>query len=267
MTDETAPRVADPAFYWARVTHARHTPFRHRFAYRVFMLLLDIDRMAETSSRTRLLAYNRWSPLSVHDSDHGPRDGAPLRPWVEDALAKAGVDIDGGPIRLLAMPRVLGYAFNPIAIYFCFGRDGRLRAALYEVRNTFGGAHAYVCIADPNAALQRHSADKRFYVSPFIGMEARYDFALRVPGDTLAFAIEETTPDGRLLSATLMGKRAPLNDQTLLASLVSLPLMTLKVMAAIHWQALKLWWKGARFHRETTQTPAPIATSRTHAHH
>lgn len=121
------------------------------------------------------------------------------------------------------MPRVLGYVFNPIAIYFCFGRDERLRATLYEVRNTFGGAHVYVCPADPNAALQRQTADKRFYVSPFIGMEARYDFALRVPGDTLAFAIEETTPDGRLLSATLTGKRAPLSDRTLLAALASLP--------------------------------------------
>lgn len=247
----TAP--LKPAFYWVRVMHARHRPFLHRFTYRIFTLLLDVDRLGETIGRLRLLSRNRFNLFSFFDDDHGPRDGMPLRPWVEARLRESGVGERPSRIHLLAMPRVLGYVFNPLSIYFCTDESGAPIATLYQVHNTFGGAHAYVCPVEPRGASAtdtlHQSADKAFYVSPFIAMEARYRFTLRLPGDALALRIDETDDHGPLLTATMTGRRAALSDNGLLAAFAVLPLMTAKVMAAIHWQALRLWLKGARFHR------------------
>ncbi|MBI1239415.1 MAG: DUF1365 family protein [Alphaproteobacteria bacterium] len=242
----------NPGFYWARVMHARHRPFLHRFTYRIFTLLLDIDRLDETTGRLRLLSRNRFNCFSYCDADHGARDGSPLRPWVEARLHESGIAAKPARIDLLAMPRVLGYVFNPLSIYFCSDENGVPIATLYQVHNTFGGTHAYVCPAEqagtsaPDTLHQ--SAKKAFYVSPFIAMKARYRFTLRLPGETLALRIDEADAGGPLLVATMTGRRAPLDDRVLLAAFFALPLMTAKVMAAIHWQALRLWFKGARFH-------------------
>lgn len=252
------PGPAPPALYWAQVMHARAIPFRHRFVYRLFTLLLDVDRLGETAGRLRFLSYNRLNLFSVHDRDHGACDGTPLRNWVERTAADAGAPFGGGPVRLLAFPRVLGYVFNPISVYFCHRPDGTLATVIYEVHNTFGGRHAYVARAEGEpGALLRHSADKVFYVSPFIGMTARYAFRLRAPGRSLALGIDQATPEGHLLTATLTGTRAPLSDGALLRAALRFPLMTLGVIGRIHWQALRLWWKGARYHPDAPPPPAP----------
>ena len=260
----TAQDAADSgsALYFGRVMHKRLRPFVHRFDYRVFSMWLDIDDLDALSRRSRLFSHNRFNVFSVFDKDHGPRDGRPLRPHVEAALAAAGIDLHGGKIHLLCFPRVLGYVFNPLSIYFCRDPDGGLQAILYEVTNTFGDRHSYLLPVDSH----RHSGDaiaqaceKRLYVSPFIGMTSHYRFRVKEPGARLSILIRQSVPEGEQLLATLTGRRAPLRDRQLLRAFVTHPLMTLKVTGAIHWQALWLWMKGATFHRRPAPPTEPVS--------
>ena len=237
--------------YVGRVMHARLRPFHHRFAYRVFTMLLDLDELPQLDRRMRLLAHNRAGLFSFHDSDHGPRDGSPLRPWIEARLADAGIELDGGPVRLLCFPRVLGYVFNPLTVWFCHGRDGVLRAVLYEVSNTRGERHGYVVPIADAAAAHTHRAEKAFYVSPFIGMDATYRFRLRGPGERLDMLIRQDVADGPQLVASLAARERPLNDRALARLFFSHPVLTQKVTGAIHWEALRLWLKGAKIHPHT----------------
>jgi hypothetical protein len=242
------------ALYFGRVMHKRVQPMKHRLEYRVFSLFLDIDRLAALDRSCRLFGYNRARPVSFHDRDHGPRDGSPLRPWVEEKLAERGIDIAGGPIRLLCFPRLWGYAFNPLSIYFCYRADGELAAILYEVANTFGEWHGYLLTVEPGAENISQEAEKVFHVSPFNRMGGRYRFRLKPPGERLSILIRQSDPEGApLLIASHVGERRALDDRALAAAIARHPLMTLKVTAAIHWEALKLWLKGARY----VPKPAP----------
>ncbi|MDX5374376.1 MAG: DUF1365 domain-containing protein [Gammaproteobacteria bacterium] len=245
------------SLYRGEVMHRRLFPVRYRFAYRVYSLLLDIDRLDEAAAGTRLFSHNRPNLFAVHDRDHGPRDGSPLRPWIERILADHGIDLQGGRIALLCFPRVLGYVFNPLALWYCHGRDGQLRAVLCEVRNTFGEKHGYLLHEQgrPMAWPVRQQRDKQFHVSPFIGMQARYHFRLGEPDETLQVLIREFAPDddgemSLMLTAAQVGGRRPFTTGELLRAAVAIPFLTFKVMALIHWQALKIWLRGARFHRK-----------------
>lgn len=240
------------ALYHSRVMHKRLRPFGHRFSYRVFSLWLDLDALDETADRLRLLSHNRFNLFGFHNRDHGPRDGSPLRPWVDGVLAEAGIDLGGGSVHLLCFPRILGYVFNPLSLYFCRDATGRLAAVLYQVGNTFGEQHCYLLPVSPDRPATApivQGCAKKFHVSPFIGMDAHYAFRLTEPDERLSILIRETVPEGPLLVATMIGRRAPLTDGALLRAFVARPLMTLKVITAIHWQALRLWRKGATFHR------------------
>jgi len=250
--DARPPLPAAPAVYVGRVGHKRLLPFRHAFVYRVFSLWLDLDAIPEQAARLRLFSHNRFNLFSFHDRDHGRRDGSSVRPWIERALAARGIDLAGGRIGVLCFPRLFGFVFNPLTVYFCHHADGSLRAMLYEVKNTFGQQHGYVLPVSPGhppGAPIGQTCDKSFYVSPFIGMDATYRFRLAEPGERLSVTIRESVPEGELLIATLTGRRVPLTDGALVRAFVTHPLMTVKVIAAIHWQALRLWRKGARFHR------------------
>lgn len=241
--------MPESCLYFGHVMHHRLIPVRHRFVYRVFSLLIDLDQAPDIAGRSWLLSHNRFNLFSLHDRDHGERDGSPPRPWVERRLAAQGLDLDGGRIFLLCFPRLLGYVFNPLSVYYCYHRDGRLAAMVYEVKNTFGEQHAYAIPVEPGhdaATALSQSCAKTFYVSPFIAMKAEYRFRLEEPGERLALAIRERVEEGRLLIATITGRRAPLDDRRLLRALLAYPLMTLKVILAIHWQALRLWRKGLR---------------------
>lgn len=244
--------MAQSCVYVGEVMHRRLSPLRHRFVYRVFSLLLDLDELPALDARLRLFAHNRRGVFTLLDRDHGARDGTPLRPWVEAQLARHGIDLRGGRILLHCFPRVLGYGFNPLSIFWCYGAEGGLRAILYEVKNTFGEQHVYLVPVDapppPGQAL-RHARDKIFYVSPFIDMKARYAFKVYEPAARLSIAINESGPEGAILVATHTARRRPLTDGQLLRAFLAYPLLTLKVVAGIHWEALKLWRKGARFHR------------------
>lgn len=258
----TADRPAG-ALYVGDVMHARMKPFAHRFSYRVWSLLVDVDRVDTAFAGLRWLSRNRFNLVSFHDSDHGAGAARALRPYLDDLLASAGVERPVS-IELLCYPRVLGFTFNPIAVYYCRGASGALTALVYEVRNTFGERHTYVCPVSPDeasAAGVRQSREKLFFVSPFLGFGLTYRFRLTDPGETLKLRILETDADGPVLAATFSGERRPLTDRDVLAAAWRVPLLGLKVVASIHWEALKLWLKGAKLvARPAPPPPASVGT-------
>jgi DUF1365 family protein len=246
------------SLYVGEVMHARLRPFPHHFRYRVMSLLIDLDRLDEADRQSRLFGVNRAALYSFHEADHGARDGSSLRVHAGCCAKSQGVDLTGGRVRLLCYPRLLGYAFNPISVYFCYGATGELALVIYEVRNTFGDMHAYALPVRPgelSAAGLRQQRDKRFYVSPFVEMAARYHFRISPPAEAVKLRILETDRAGPLLSATFSGRRRRLSTPALLGALFSLPLLTFKIVAAIHWQALRLWLKGAPL------VPRPLTAS------
>ena len=233
--------------YQSRVMHHRLRPVAHRFTYRVFSLFLDLDEDHAVDGRLRLLSVERRNLLSFHAIDHGPRDGSPLKPWVLARLAERGIKLDQPKISLLCFPRLLGFVFNPLSIYYCYEGQS-LRALVYEVKNTFGGQHTYVFKVQVTADgrhITTHGCAKEFFVSPFIDMTARYEFRLAPPGERLAIVIRESEAGLPLLVATQTGERRPLTDHSILACLASNLLMTFKVVFGIHLEALRLWLKGA----------------------
>lgn len=244
--------------YFGHVMHSRMQPFRHAFRYRVFSLLIDIDRLEEAAASTRLFSIDRFNLFSFHARDHGPRDGGSLRHWIEATLLDAGIPARPATVRLLCFPRILGYVFNPLSIYYCHDAQGRLDVILYEVKNTFGGQHSYVIPVESNSQSKpiRQDAAKDFYVSPFIGMVSHYRFRISEPGERLSVVIHQTVPGGDMLVATQNGVRARFDDRNLFGAFLRYPLMTLKVIGAIHWQALRLWLKGAQVQ---PRPPAPPA--------
>jgi uncharacterized protein len=249
-TAETpADRREPAALYFGKVMHARLKPVGHRFSYRVMSLLIDLDQLAAADRQSPLFGVNRAALYSFHERDHGDRDGASLRAYAERCAAQHDIDLNGGSVWLLCYPRLLGYTFNPLSVYFCYRADGALGLVIYEVRNTFGDIHAYmlpVRQGDITEAGLRQQQDKLFYVSPFVEMAMRYHFRVSPPGERAKLRILETDRDGPLLAATFSGRRRALTTSALLRSFFSLPLVTLKIVAAIHWEALRLWLKGMR---------------------
>lgn len=231
------------ALYVGETVHHRLTPRPHRFRYRLFQLLLDVDRLDEDLAGLRLLRRGRFGLFSVDDRDHGWRDGRSLRSWAEARLAETGVPATAHRIQLLTFPRVLGFVFNPISLLYVRNREGALEAVIYEVNSTFGQTHAYVAPAAGHGS-QRQTAGKQLFVSPFFAVEGDYRFDVTPPADTLNLSIVKSLDRRPAFTATLSLSRRPLDDRRLLGLFVSMPLMTLKVVAAIHWEALRLFLKG-----------------------
>jgi uncharacterized protein len=230
--------------YVGSVMHARLKPVGHRFSYCVMSLLIDLDRLGDADRQSQLFGVNRASLYSFHEADHGPRDGSSLRAYTQRCAAERGIDLTHGRVLLLCYPRVFGYVFNPLSVYFCYRADGNLALLIYEVRNTFGEIHPYVlpvALEDISDAGVRQQQDKLFYVSPFVNMAARYHFRIRPPGERVQLRILETDCGGPLLATTFNGSYRPLDNKELLRALFALPLFTVKIIAAIHWEALRLW--------------------------
>lgn len=250
--------MSDPSLasglYTGVVAHTRLRPRRHAFRYRVFMLLLDLDELGRLDTDLRLFKVNRPSLISFYERDHA--DGGPggLKAGIESQLEKAGLPT-GGPIRLLCMPRVLGFAFNPICVYFCHDADGRLSAILYEVNNTFGQRHSYLIAApDRSEAVIEQGCHKRLFVSPFMHMDMTYCFRVVPPADDVRLMIDGSDADGTLITTSFLARRQDITDTSLLKALLAHPLMTVMVVAAIHLEALRLCLKGTRL---TSRPPAP----------
>ncbi len=262
MLRQHASTPPPSSLYFGEVMHERFQPFSHRFTYKVFSAFLDIDRIHELSSRLRFFSTNRFNLYSFHEKDHGARDGSPLRPHVERLLRDADAGFEPANIHLLCYPRILGHVFNPLSVYYCYDADNKLRALIYEVRNTFGEHHSYVApvaAGEGSGTGVRQARDKLFYVSPFITMGARYNFSLRTPGDKIHVLIRETEAGADLLLATFTGRRHALSDRELLHAAIKFPLMTLKVVGAINFEALRLWLKGAKLVDRPAAPKPPVS--------
>lgn len=252
------------ALYAGTVVHQRLRPKRHRLRYRLAQGLFDLDELDDVAGRLRFLSRNRFNLFAFHDRDYGDGSDTPLRQQIEAHLRGAGLAPDGGPIRLLAMPRVLGHVFNPIAIWFCHRSDGSLLAIIYEVTNTLKQRHSYL-IPVTGAAEDgtiRQSCAKTLYVSPFMDMDMAYDFAIRPPGAQVQIVVNGKDGEGPLISASFAGKRRALTDGALMRLFFTIPLVTLKTVAGIHWEALKLWLKGIRIRKAPSPPEAKVTLGR-----
>jgi DUF1365 family protein len=245
--------------YLGSVTHLRVKPRRHRFRYRLFMALFDLDEMDQLDRGLTLFSHNRANVFSFFDRDHLSGDGEPLRAQVERLLQRAGLPCDGGAIRLLCMPRMFGYAFNPISVYFCHRRDGALMATLYEVNNTFGQRHAYLIGAPASDGWITQQCVKQLHVSPFMDMDLTYTFHIRAPRADIAFNVNAHKAGSLVLATGFLGRRAEFGDRMLSKLIFAFPLLTFKVILAIHFEALRLLLKGVRL-RPSPPTPAAAAT-------
>ena len=243
------------SFYVGNVFHARFEPFRHAFRYGIFSMLLDLANLP----RVKGFAHNRFAMLSFHDRDHGAGDGSPPRDWAITQLRSAGYSADDSwAIRLLCFPRLWGFVFNPLAIYFCADGSGTMQALIHQVSNTFGERHSYVLPAD--GPVIRQTCAKHFHVSPFMPVDGHYRFTIAAPDEKLDVRIDYCAADGTpMLVATQHGTRRDVTFANCLKLVASHPLMTLKIVAAIHWEALHLWRKGARFFRKPAPPSMPIS--------
>lgn len=219
-----------------RVMHRRLRPVQNRFSYGVFFLRLPLTRLQDAA-----IPINRRALCSFHYRDHGARDGSHPLAWIRALLAREGIAADG-EIWLQCFPRVLGYVFNPVSFWFCEDRDGRLKAVLAEVNNTFGERHTYLVRAGGEL-----EARKVFHVSPFFPVAGRYRFRFDEREGRRLARIDYFDEAGPLLYTSISGQTRPLTRARLAAACLSHPLMTFTIIARIHWQALRLWLKRAPF--------------------
>jgi DUF1365 family protein len=241
--------MSGATIYAGSVGHVRYTTPRHKFAYRLWMLALDLDDLDGLARRSAIFRHNRPGLIGINDRDHGPRDGSALRPWVEAALAENGLAAFGARIRFMTIPRILGYAFNPISFYFCADADGRLGAVLHQVKNTFGDQVGYLIPVTAASGLIRQRVAKAMHVSPLFDMQGQYDFTFTRLERRFRMSIRYGA-EARRMSAVMALDAAPATDRALLGQLARMPLMAVKVIAAIHWEAIKTLVRGAKFHRE-----------------
>ncbi len=254
--------------YRGAVIHTRLRPRRHRLRYRMFMMAFDLDELDDLQNNCRLFSHDRFNLFSFFDRDHGEGSAEPLRVQIEHRLGQAGLSIAGGAVRLVCMPRLLGFVFNPISVYYCHGANGALVAMLYEVNNTFGERHTYLIPADPTAETIRQSCAKRLHVSPFMDMDMSYDFRLTIPSESVSLNITGRDAEGPLIATCFAGRRREVTDGALISAFFSYPLLTLAVVAGIHWEALKLFLKGIKVRRlpqapkQSVSIVVPHASSR-----
>lgn len=239
--------MVDSCLYRGEVVHRRLTPVRHELRYRVFNLFADVDRLEETASALRLFSYNRFNLFSIMDRNHGPGDGTPIRDHAWTLVRGAGGGDEVTRVFMFCYPSLLGYVFNPLTVYYGFDAGDRLRLMIYEVNNTFGGRHSYVV---PVGAELAQKAPKQFFVSPFNVVEGHYTFHFTSPAERMALGIALSVADKPVLNAYVSGARVELTDAALLRSFLGVPLLTFKVIAAIHLQALRLWGKGLTLKRK-----------------
>jgi DUF1365 family protein len=246
--------------YEARLLHVRQRPVTHRFEYPAWYLLVDLDELPDLHARLRLFSHNRHNLVSLHDADHAEASGRGLRAALVDFLCAHGVPAGAGwRFQVLAHPRVLGYVFNPITLSYCHAPSGELACVVAEVRNTFGKVHRYLLddrVRIPAARGATYAVDKLLHVSPFFDLELGYRFHMRELGERLEVAMDVGDASASpLFHARLSGTRRPLTDATLSRLCLKYPFSTLQVIAAIHWQALRLWRAGASFHGEPAYDP------------
>lgn len=236
--------------YHCEVMHRRHRSAGYQFSYRIFGLLIDIDRLGELERTSPLLSVGRFNLLSFYPRDHLPKGQHDLRDWLNRVLQDHDIDGDTLRVQLLCMPRILGWGFNPLSVWYCEDQDQNPVAIVCEVHNTFGERHCYLLLPKDSEWPVRASQAKRFHVSPFLDIAGQYDFVLKQPRGRLGIAIRLQDQKGPLLDATQTGRAIPPTSRNLLLQCLQIPFQTAKVLGAIHWQALKIWLRGATFYRK-----------------
>lgn len=270
------------SLYECQVVHARFAPKAHRFAYRMFLFAFDLDELDTLHRRLRLFSLGGRNIYSLRESDFLPtdepvfnrtesaaapaREGSRLKERVVAHLAARGIDIAGGRVLLVTLPRVFGYLFNPVSFYFCYDRAGEPVATIAEVTNTFREMKPYTLGPETRReGLFANRVPKHFYVSPFSDVDVRFDFQLRVPGERLSVQIDDYTDGHRTLTSALVGTRRPLTDRSLAWFTLKYPLITLRVIGLIHWHALRLWWKAVPWFRKAARATEQRDLYRPHA--
>ena len=238
--------INNSCIYNGKVIHKRFKPKEHYFKYDVFSLFIDLSELKIIDNEIKFFSYNKFNILSFYNLDHGPRDGSSLINWVKNTLHEAKINIGSGTIKLLCYPRFFGYVFNPLSIFYCYDDDLQLKAILYEVKNTFNEQHTYVFPASSSSNLILHKCDKKFYVSPFIEMKTFYNFRLLKPEKKINVLIKQSDEKGLLLIARQVGEKLDLTSKNLFFEFVKHPLMSIKVISAIHFEAFRLWFKGIK---------------------
>lgn len=237
--------VLTSCMYAGTVVHKRLEPKQHGFSYRVFALSLDVDEIDRLDRDLRLFSRNRRNALSFWDADLGEAGARPVGDKVRTLLAAAGLSEYAARIELVCYPRILGYVFNPLSVYFCRDGSDRVGAVIYEVTNTFGERKSYlvkVTGAAGSAVVQ--NCAKELYVSPFTAAEGSYSFHVVPPSERVVLGVALRTSGRPVLKTHFRGERVPLSDRAIAAMLARHPLMTFKVVAAIHYEAFRLWAKG-----------------------
>tara|TARA_B100000683_G_scaffold6952_1_gene7708 strand:- start:109 stop:870 length:762 start_codon:yes stop_codon:yes gene_type:complete len=235
------------AIYNGTVIHKRYKPKTHFFRYSVFSLLIDLSDIHELDKKIKFFSFNKFNLVSFYEKDHGDRDGSSLIKWVKKNLDENHIYNKDIKIRLLCYPRIFGYVFNPLSVFFIYDSDEKLISILYEVKNTFGEQHTYIFKVKDNANFFQHNCSKKFHVSPFIEMNCEYFFKILKPGEKMSVIINQYQTNEKILYASQDGKRVEFNSKELLKSYLKHPLMTFKIISAIHFEAFKLWTKGIRF--------------------
>ena len=229
------------------VTHTRFKPIRHNLRYKTFSLLLDLDEVEKLDKKLSIFSHNKFNLFSFYDKDHGDRDGSSLKTWVLSNLKKFNIHQNINTIKILCYPRIFGYVFNPLSIFYCYDNTN-LKAIFYEVKNTFNEQHTYIFKVNNNEKIDQ-KCKKKFYVSPFMDMETYYNFKLLEPDQKLSVYIKQTDTEGTVLTATQTGDKKELSLKQLILNFIKYPLMTIKIISSIHYEALLLWKKGAIYRK------------------
>ena len=228
------------------VTHTRFKPVKHFLKYKTFSFYIDLDEIKKLDNDNPIFSYNRFNIFSFYDKDHGDRDGKPLKVWVLDNLKKFNINENINKIKLLCYPRIFGYVFNPLSVFYCY-EDNLLKAVFYEVKNTFNEQHTYIFKVKDNKIEQK--CKKKFYVSPFMNMDTYYNFRLLNPNEKLSVSIKQTDKEDVVLTAVQTGTRKEFTFKQLIINFFRYPLMSIKIISAIHFEALLLWKKGAIYRK------------------
>ena len=238
--------MTNSCIYNGTVIHKRYKPKEHFFKYSVFSLFLDLSELEILNNNIRFFSINKFNLISFFEKDHGNRDDSSLVDWVKKNLEQNQINTKNIKIKLLCYPRIFGYVFNPLSIFFVYNQNDTLVSILYEVKNTFGEQHTYVFKIDNENNLIQNNCSKKFHVSPFIQMDCNYFFKILKPGERLSIIIDQYDPTGKILFASQDGKKANLTGKELIKSYLKHPLMTFKIISAIHFEAFKLWIKGIK---------------------
>ena len=252
--------IKNSSIYIGKVVHKRFKPKIHSFKYKVFSLLIDLAELDLLNKKLKIFSYNKFNIVSFYDKDHGARDGSSIKSWVIDNLKKNNINTDNIQIKLLCYPRILGYVFNPLSVFYIYDENSNLISILYEVKNTFGEQHTYIFKTNVSDNLIQHVCKKKFHVSPFIEMDCVYFFRLLKPGNKISVIIDQNDKNGKVLYASQDGVKSEINNINLIKSYLAHPLMTFKIILAIHFEAFKLWSKGIKFIKKEFKTKNNIST-------